>query len=499
MIYSQHPLILKKWNPDVNLLKEDVGNVPIWVKLHDVPFTAFSEDDLSTIATKLGTPLIIDSYTSYMCLQSWGRSSYARAMIELQADVELKDTIVVAMPKPTEEGFYTCNVHVEYEWKPPRCACCKRAKVVAIEEAKYLTTLPLDDLVGNLKVYELILENDGTISNTTTKEKVKSLALKVKVTRKQTSDYSDRQGGSDEDVDDEEEEDEALNLMTKNFRLEEAAEIALETKVVKTQNKKELDTIAELKAIFLVCLKCDLLPDNWIVDSGCTKHMTENRRFYTLYKAYDGGHIVFGSNLKGKVVDGVSFTKVDCTISKNGKMLAKRHRRNGLYTYKLGDNSKQQICLVSMVDDSTLWHRSLGHISMREFDKLKFGSFCEQHGKSYNLSIPFTSQSSEIIERTYRKLRKKSRAMLDEQSIPLNFWCQSYEGVFLGYSQTSKAYIVVNKETLRIEESFNVTFDESFPEPKSSYSVEDDRIIEPIVQNPVRSLSLEANASERLS
>ncbi|GJZ13692.1 retrovirus-related pol polyprotein from transposon TNT 1-94 [Tanacetum coccineum] len=53
------------------------------------------------------------------------RSSYAKAMIELQADVELKDTIVVAMPKLTGEGFYTCTIFVEYEWKPPRCACCK--------------------------------------------------------------------------------------------------------------------------------------------------------------------------------------------------------------------------------------------------------------------------------------------------------------------------------------------------------------------------------------
>ncbi|GJR78408.1 hypothetical protein Tco_0149193 [Tanacetum coccineum] len=49
---------------------------------------------------------------------------------------------------------------------------------------------------------------------------------------------------------------------------------------------------------------------------------------------------------------------------------------------------------------------------------------------------------------------------------------------------------------MRIEESINVTFDESLPNPKSSSSVEDDRIIEPIVQNPVRSSSLEANASE---
>ncbi|GJX59741.1 hypothetical protein Tco_0291131 [Tanacetum coccineum] len=32
---------------------------------------------------------------------------------------------MVAMPKITREGYYTCNIRVEYECKPPRCACCK--------------------------------------------------------------------------------------------------------------------------------------------------------------------------------------------------------------------------------------------------------------------------------------------------------------------------------------------------------------------------------------
>ncbi|GJZ39671.1 zinc finger, CCHC-type containing protein [Tanacetum coccineum] len=95
-----NPLILKKWHPDENLLKEDVSTVPVWVKLYGVPVTAFSEDGLSAIATKL-------------------------VMIELRADVELKDNIVVAMPKITREGHYTCNVRVEYEWKPARCSSCK--------------------------------------------------------------------------------------------------------------------------------------------------------------------------------------------------------------------------------------------------------------------------------------------------------------------------------------------------------------------------------------
>nr|GEZ73229.1 hypothetical protein [Tanacetum cinerariifolium] len=66
-----HPLILCKWNPDVDLLKEDIGNVAIWVKLHDVPITMFNDDGLSAIAMKLDTSLMLDSYTSNMCLQSW--------------------------------------------------------------------------------------------------------------------------------------------------------------------------------------------------------------------------------------------------------------------------------------------------------------------------------------------------------------------------------------------------------------------------------------------
>ncbi|GKE42656.1 hypothetical protein Tco_1469940, partial [Tanacetum coccineum] len=58
------------------------------------------------------------------------------------------------------------------------------------------------------------------------------------------------------------------------------------------------------------------------------------------------------------------------------------------------------------------------------------------------------------------------------------------------------AYIVLNKETMRIEESLNVTFGESFPEPKSSPLVEDGRINEPIVQDLNVSPSLQVNVSD---
>ncbi|GKA30169.1 retrotransposon protein, putative, ty1-copia subclass [Tanacetum coccineum] len=81
-----HPLILKKWNPDVNLLKEDVSNVPVWVKLYGVSVMAFSEDGFSAIATKISTLLMLDSYTSDMCLQSWGRCACCKVFGHIQEE-----------------------------------------------------------------------------------------------------------------------------------------------------------------------------------------------------------------------------------------------------------------------------------------------------------------------------------------------------------------------------------------------------------------------------
>ncbi|GJS65265.1 hypothetical protein Tco_0679829 [Tanacetum coccineum] len=51
-----------------------------------------------------------------------------------------------------------------------------------------------------------------------------------------------------------------------------------------------------------VCLRTCLEPDEWIKDSGCSKHMTGNKSLFSTYKAYDGGNVVFGSNLKGKII-----------------------------------------------------------------------------------------------------------------------------------------------------------------------------------------------------
>ncbi|XP_022013826.1 uncharacterized protein LOC110913293 [Helianthus annuus] len=117
-------MVLNVWSPSVSLKKEGIKSVPVWVKLHNVPIAIYNEDGLSLLASKIGEPKRLDGYTADMCSENWGRSSFARALVEINADHELKDRIVVAIPKLEEEGYFTEIINVEYEWKPQRCSLC---------------------------------------------------------------------------------------------------------------------------------------------------------------------------------------------------------------------------------------------------------------------------------------------------------------------------------------------------------------------------------------
>ncbi|GJT89155.1 hypothetical protein Tco_1070872 [Tanacetum coccineum] len=93
-----------------NIMKEDVCNIPVWVKVHDILITAFTKEGLNAIATKLDTPL--DSYTSTMFMDSWGST-----------------------------------IHVEYKRRPPRCSSFKVFSHVLDECSKKIVS----DVLKNSK------------------------------------------------------------------------------------------------------------------------------------------------------------------------------------------------------------------------------------------------------------------------------------------------------------------------------------------------------------
>ncbi|GJU96721.1 retrovirus-related pol polyprotein from transposon TNT 1-94 [Tanacetum coccineum] len=51
-----------------------------------------------------------------------------------------------------------------------------------------------------------------------------------------------------------------------------------------------------------VRLKVKLELDEWIKNSGCSRHMTGNKDLFSTYEAINGGNVVFGSNTKSKII-----------------------------------------------------------------------------------------------------------------------------------------------------------------------------------------------------
>nr|GEU67595.1 DUF4219 domain-containing protein/UBN2 domain-containing protein [Tanacetum cinerariifolium] len=100
------------------------------------------------------------------------------------------NTIITSL-KALDEGFSRKN----YVRKFLRALHPKlRAKVIEIEESKDLSSLALDELIGNLKVHEVVMEKDSKIYRGK-KERTKSISLKAK---KESSDDETSTSGSDD-------------------------------------------------------------------------------------------------------------------------------------------------------------------------------------------------------------------------------------------------------------------------------------------------------------
>ncbi|GJY64858.1 retrovirus-related pol polyprotein from transposon TNT 1-94 [Tanacetum coccineum] len=245
-----------------------------------------------------------------------------------------------------------------------------RAKVMEIKESKDLASLSLDELIENLKVHEMIIKKDSKIVKA--KEERKSLALKAK------------KESSDEECSTFESEDEEYAMAVRNIkkffkrrgRCGDPNHLTRECpKQLKDKNQRAFiggswsdsgedndekakdETCLVAQASNEICLGVDLEPDEWIKDSGCSKHMMGNRKHFSTYKAYNRGQICDNKC-------SVTFSEHDSEITKDGKVIGRGIRKKGLYVMKLGNKPKDKKFLATIGENSTLWHRILGHPNM---------------------------------------------------------------------------------------------------------------------------------------
>ncbi|GKA23362.1 retrovirus-related pol polyprotein from transposon TNT 1-94, partial [Tanacetum coccineum] len=264
----------------------------------------------------------------------------------------------------------------------------------AIEESKDLTSLSLDELIGNLKVHEMIIKKDSEIVKA--KVERKSIALKAK---KESSDEECSTSGSEDEeyamaVRDfkkffkrrgrfvrqprndkktfqRSRDDKNGKSDRKCFRCGDPNHLIGECpKPPKDKNQRAFvggswsdsgeeddekvkdETCLVAHASSEICLGVDLEPDEWIKDSGCSKHMTGNRKLFSTYKAYNGGNIIFGSNLRGNIIGKgqicenkctVTFSEHDSEITKDGKVISRGYSQNSKAYIILNKHIKESL------------------------------------------------------------------------------------------------------------------------------------------------------------
>ncbi|GJS24793.1 hypothetical protein Tco_0453425 [Tanacetum coccineum] len=68
------------------------------------------------------------------------------------------------------------------------------------------------------------------------------------------------------------------------------------------EEKTNEETCLVAQASNEICLGINLEADEWIKVSGCSKHMTGNRKLFLTYQAYNKVNVIFGSNLRSNII-----------------------------------------------------------------------------------------------------------------------------------------------------------------------------------------------------
>ncbi|GJT33434.1 retrotransposon protein [Tanacetum coccineum] len=208
---------------------------------------------------------------------------------------------------------------------------------------------------------------------------------------------------------------------------------------------------------FPICLGVILEPDERIKDSGSSKHMRGNRKLFSTYKAYNECRVTFSEH--------------DSEITKDGKVIGREIRKKGLYVMKLGNKPKDKICLATIDENSTLWHRRLGHANMRLIQSLA--------SKELVRNLPKLKFDQHFCDAC--KIGKQAHASHKAKNIVSMTRCLELlhmdlfgPSVVRSYGGNRYTLVIVDDYSRKIEESLNVTFDETPPPSKTSPMVDDD-------------------------
>ncbi|XP_024963569.1 uncharacterized protein LOC112503802 [Cynara cardunculus var. scolymus] len=119
------PLFVSSWDPSKGLHKPEHTSCPLWIKFFNIPLVAFNREGISRIASAVGIPLRLDACTASTCDKAWGRTNFAKVLVDVWAVGEIQRQIEVVIPRLSGNGEDIIKVVLEYDWVPSQCSKCK--------------------------------------------------------------------------------------------------------------------------------------------------------------------------------------------------------------------------------------------------------------------------------------------------------------------------------------------------------------------------------------
>nr|GEZ34739.1 putative ribonuclease H-like domain-containing protein [Tanacetum cinerariifolium] len=122
------------------------------------------------------------------------------------------------------------------------------------------------------------------------------------------------------------------------------------------------------------------LKDKGVIDSGCSRNMTGNMSYLSVFEEINGGYVAFGGNPKGgKITDTECIVlSPDFKLPDENQVLLRVPRENNMYNVDLKHIVPSEdltfLFAKATLDESNLWHRRLGHINFKTMNKLVKGN-----------------------------------------------------------------------------------------------------------------------------
>nr|GEW90770.1 hypothetical protein [Tanacetum cinerariifolium] len=179
----------------------------------------------------------------------------------------------------------------------------------------------------------------------------------------------------------------------------------------------------------------DALKDQGYFDSGCSRYITRNISYLTDFKEHDGGYVAFGGGAKGGKITGKGTIR---TATKNGTSRILKS-----FITKIENPVEKKVKIIRC-DNET------------EFKNRVMNEFCEEKGIKREYSVARTPQVL-VVKPHFKTPYELFKDQLGK------FDGKSNEGIFIGYSTTSKAFRVYNIKTRKVEENLHLTLLENKP------------------------------------